>query len=123
MCGCDTKLHDEIMSERVMTQIKLIDAKTANDWFEKNEAIIVDVREPSEYNAYHIAGAHLIPVGSIACDLLPECGNKKIIIHCKLGMRGNTACEKLLSENPNLNVYNLEGGIVAWEKVGYKTEK
>src|SRR3990167_2003624 len=96
-----------------MTKIKFIDAKTADDWFKKNEAIIVDVREPSEYNAYHIAGAHLIPVDTIVCDLLPECNNKKIIIHCKLGMRGKTACEKLLAENPNLDVYNLEGGIAA----------
>lgn len=111
------------MSEISMIQIKFFDAKTANDWLQKKEAIIVDVREPGEYNAYHIAGAHLIPVNSIACDLLPKCGNKKIIIHCKLGMRGKIACKKLLAQNPHLDVYNLEGGIVAWEKAGFKIEK
>lgn len=106
-----------------MIQIKSIDAKTANDWLLKNEAVIIDVREPSEYNAYHISGAHLIPVGSIDCESLPECHHKKIIIHCKLGIRGKTACEKLLSENPKLDIYNLEGGVAAWEKAGLQIEK
>jgi len=38
-------------------------------------------------------------------------------------MRGKTACEKLLNENPKLDIYNLEGGIAAWEKAGLEIEK
>jgi rhodanese-related sulfurtransferase len=34
-------------------------------------------------------------------------------------MRSYKACEKLLSEDPNLEIYNLEGGIAAWEKFVY----
>ena len=106
-----------------MTTIKSVDAKTAKEWLSKNEAIIVDVREPGEYAAMHIAGAKLIPVGTIHNDQLPELGNKKLIIHCHIGRRGGTACEKLLLNNPNLDVYNLEGGITAWEKAGFEVEK
>lgn len=106
-----------------MPTIKSIDPKTAKEWLSKNEAIIVDVREPGEYAAMHIVGAKLIPVGTINNDNLPELNNKKLIIHCHLGQRGRSACEKLLISNPNLDVYNLEGGITAWEKAGFEVEK
>ena len=106
-----------------MPTIKSVDAKTAKEWLSKGEAVIVDVREPGEYAAMHIAGAKLIPVGTIENDKLPDLGNKKLIIHCHVGKRGGAACEKLLLGNPNINVYNLEGGIAAWEKAGFEVEK
>ena len=106
-----------------MTQFKSVDAKTAKEWLVKNEAVIVDVREPGEYAAMHIQGAKLIPIGTIDIEKIPEFRHKKIIIHCQLGRRGGMACEKLLLTTPNLDVYNLEGGITAWEQAGFKVEK
>lgn len=103
--------------------IKSVDVKTAKEWLNKNEAILVDVREPGEYAAVHIAEAKLIPLSTLEEDNLPELNNKKLIIHCHIGRRGGAACEKLLLSNPNLDVYNLEGGIAAWEKAGFKVEK
>lgn len=103
--------------------VKQIDAKTAHAWLAKNEAVIVDVREPVEYAAMHIPDAKLIPLGIIDTNQLPELGNKKLIIHCQLGKRGGMACEKLCKDNPGLEIYNLEGGIVAWEKAGFKIER
>ncbi|MHB1221047.1 MAG: rhodanese-like domain-containing protein [Gammaproteobacteria bacterium] len=81
------------------------------------------MREPGEYAAIHIAGAKLIPVGTIQNDKLPELSSRKLIIHCHTGRRGAVACEKLLLSNPNIDVYNLEGGITAWEKAGFGVEK
>lgn len=106
-----------------MPTIKSVDANTAQEWLSKNEAMIVDVREPEEYAAMHIAGAKLIPIETLDNDKLPELSNKKLIIHCLIGRRGKAACEKLLLNNPNLNVYNLEGGITAWEKAGFDVTK
>lgn len=104
--------------------INSIDPKTANTWLNNNEAIIIDVREPREYAAVHIKGAKLIPLGTLETNMLPpDLGNKKLIIHCHLGGRSSMACEKLLRANPNLAVYNLEGGISAWEKAGFDVEK
>ena len=76
-----------------------------------------------EYAAVHIAEAKLIPLNTLEKDKLPELNNRKLIIHCHIGRRGGAACEKLLLSNPNLDVYNLEGGITAWEKAGFKVEK
>lgn len=106
-----------------MTTIKFVDAKTAKDWLSNNEAIIVDVREPAEYAATHIPEATLLPLGVLEKNTLPDLGDKKLIIHCQFGKRGGMACEKLLQENPDLDIYNLEGGLAAWQLAGFKVEK
>lgn len=105
-------------------QIKSIDPMTASEWLNNNEAMLIDVREPVEYNEVHIQGAHLIPVNTVCVSKLPsESNHKKIIIYCMLGKRGNMACQRLLSENPDLDLYNLEGGIIAWQDAGLKCQK
>lgn len=106
-----------------MPIIKSVDPRAASEWLANNEAIIVDVREPGEYESMHIVGAKLIPIGVVATSELPELKNKKLIMHCQFGRRGGMACEKLLSMNPALDIYNLEGGISAWEKEGLHVER
>ena len=103
-----------------MTAIKFIDPVTAKLWLDNNEAVMIDVREPGEYKAAHIAEATLIPLATLRHDLLPELGNKKLIVHCMFGKRGGTACEILSMDDPALEVYNLEGGLTAWENAGLK---
>lgn len=102
---------------------KTIDPQTSKQWFDKNEAVIIDVREPGEYQAVHIKGATLLPLGSIHPSQLEPFKDKKIIIHCKSGGRSRSACERLLTANPQLQLYNLEGGITAWEAANLPVEK
>jgi rhodanese-related sulfurtransferase len=97
--------------------IKNIDALTLKKWLDNNEAILIDVREPAEHKTANIPGATLKPAGSICCDDIPDAG-KKIVIHCQKGARGTNACQKLIAENSAIEVYNLEGGIEAWQKAG-----
>lgn len=103
--------------------MKNIDSITLKKWLENGEAILVDVREPSENQANKINGSHLLPLGQVSCDFLPEYEGKKLVIHCHSGKRSQSACAKLLSQNPNLEIYNLEGGIVAWNSSGNETAK
>lgn len=103
--------------------VHTVDAKTLRHWLDTGEAVLVDVREPGEHGAERIPGATLVPLASICSDKLPECSGKKLVLHCKAGRRGGTACEKLLKERPGLELYNLEGGIDAWEKAGFGVEK
>lgn len=107
--------------ERNMT-LKTIDPKAAKELLDQNQAILVDVREPAEHSSEKIEGAHLSPVGSICISDLPTT-DKKILIHCQKGARGNTACQKLLAENDNIEIYNIEGGIEAWRQSGLPTLK
>ncbi len=98
--------------------IRTVDAKTLKTWLDSNEAVLVDVREPAEHSAENIAGATLVPLSTISQKTLPPCVGKKLVIHCKKGARGGAACEKLLAEDPSLEIYNLAGGINAWADAG-----
>ena len=99
---------------------KTVDANTLKKWVDSGEAVIVDVREPAEHKAENISIATLVPLGDISKSKLPDVKGKKLVIHCRSGKRGTSACEKLLAEDPNLEVYNLEGGIIAWGEAGHE---
>lgn len=99
--------------------IKTVDAVTLKCWIDNGEAVVVDVREPAEHAAENIHGATLVPLGTVNKTVLPESGDKKLVIHCRSGKRSMNACEKLLTEDPNLELYNLEGGISAWSAAGH----
>jgi len=95
--------------------MKNVNANTVNAWLMNTEAILVDVREPAEYEAAHIAGAHSVPLSALSCAALPEHEGKKLVIHCHKGGRGAMACQKLCGERPDMEVYHLEGGMQSWE--------
>lgn len=92
------------------------------NWLANDEAILVDVREPAEFEGAHIKEANLIPLGHICVSKLPELGDKKLVLQCKSGMRSSNACQKLLQENPELTLFNLDGGILAWMNANYPIE-
>lgn len=103
--------------------VKTVDAMTLKNWLEKEEAILIDVRDPAEYQAENIPGSILIPLLTISQKKLPDIGDKKLVVHCGLGKRGAKACEKLVAEDPSLDVYNLEGGLSAWSQQGNVVNK
>lgn len=98
-------------------------AEELKPWLDAGQVVLIDVREPSEYAEAAIEGAVLMPLGQIRAADLPPLGDKKLVIHCKLGGRSMAACQKLTAENPALNPINLTGGIVAWIKAGYSVHQ
>lgn len=110
--------------------IKMIDAKTVKEWLIHHEALVVDVRDPEERAVASIPGSIAIPIANLSKRAIQqaiqaESGNlnQKLVMHCQFGKRGGKACEKLLLEDPKLEVYNLEGGISSWMMTGYATDK
>lgn len=77
--------------------------------------ILIDVREPWEYNIAKIQGAQLIPLGTLATEYKKLDPNAEIVIHCKMGMRSMDAAQFLLQQGFK-NVKNLTGGIIAWSQ-------
>ncbi len=77
---------------------------------------LIDVREKMEYNESNIPGAVLIPLGTLTFEQVKNIAKngKKIVIHCKSGGRSMRACQMLMEYDNELEVYNLEGGIIAW---------
>jgi len=78
--------------------------------------IIIDVREPFEYEMYNI-GAKLIPLGQLndAIPQLEEWKGSEIILHCRSGARSGTA-KQLLLQNGFSSPRNLLGGMLAWQQ-------
>ena len=76
---------------------------------------LIDVREPNEYQEFNI-GAKLIPLGkiqSMQADELDGLENEEIILHCRSGKRSAMAIMQL-EQLGYTNLYNLQGGILAW---------
>ncbi len=88
-------------------------------WLESGDAVLVDVREDSEWAAGHIAGAAHVPLAGVSLDKMPDFAGKKLVMQCKMGGRSHTACAMLLREDPALDIYNLEGGIMGWAQEGF----
>ena len=105
-----------------MSDIYNIDVITVRSWLDANEAIIIDVREPNEYLEGHIEGAINIPLSGFA-DQIEQIKNlsakkigKKIVLQCKAGIRSMRACQLLQEDGFAHDVWNLEGGIIAWQE-------
>lgn len=97
----------------VYQQITAREAKAMMD--ETPEAVVLDVREQAEYDAGHIPGAVLLPVGSIDADtaaaVLPE-KDTPALVYCRSGNRSKTASQTL-ADLGYTQVYEF-GGILDW---------
>lgn len=104
-------------------QIKMVDTETVQDWIEADKVVIVDVREPDEYLAHHIAGATLLPMSSFdPKDLPPVPEGKKLLLHCRSARRCGMVAEKLVASGYAGEINRLEGGINAWIAAGAPVE-
>lgn len=75
--------------------------------------LLLDVREPHEYEIARIDGAKLIPLGELP-ERMDELGDAaEIIVHCHSGVRSAHAVDQLKRAGLS-NVSNLAGGIEAW---------
>jgi sulfur-carrier protein adenylyltransferase/sulfurtransferase len=74
--------------------------------------VLIDVREPHEYQICRIPTAKLIPLGELAKRLDELDPDIEITAHCKSGMRSARAVELL--KKAGFRARNMKGGILAW---------
>ena len=75
---------------------------------------LIDVREPHEYSAANIGG-ELISLQTIPEKIDQIDKSKKVVVMCRSGKRSANAILYLQQQGFN-NLYNLEGGILAWKE-------
>lgn len=86
-----------------------------NEWIqESKEFQLIDVREPFEHQICNLQQALFIPMGQIPESIDQISRNIPVIIHCKSGRRSETIGNWLMQNHNFDNLYNLEGGILAW---------
>ena len=76
---------------------------------------LIDVREPEEYEIVHIAGALLVPQGTILSGEACLARDRDVVVHCKAGPRSAAVCAELQRQGYE-HVRQVEGGVLAWVK-------
>ncbi len=109
------------MADTAMQVVQAADVRQIKDWLDRNEILLVDVRETSEYDAEHIAGALLLPLSSFDAEFFPTLPGKRIVLHCAVGRRSEAAGKMLLKEGHE-TIVHMSGGLVAWKAAGFATE-
>ena len=93
------------------TEISAVELKQRMD--RGDALVIVDVREPNEFQINRIPGSQLIPLGEIPRRYAELDTNDEIVVHCKMGGRSAKAADYLRSVGFK-RVLNLKGGILDW---------
>jgi len=88
-----------------------------------DSSILIDVREPFEFQGNRIKNAINIPASG-DLEQVSDTLNKKytLFLYCTSGFRSSNAAKKLYDKGFR-KLYNLEGGIVAWRKDGMPVVK
>jgi rhodanese-related sulfurtransferase len=99
--------------------IKEITPAQLRDFMQRTDEsayVLIDVRQPGEYEQVHIPGARLMPLPEVvqAVDSLPR--ERAVVFYCHSGGRSMAAAvmaeETLEAHSP---IYNLTGGMLAWD--------
>ncbi|KAB2365372.1 adenylyltransferase/sulfurtransferase MoeZ [Actinomadura montaniterrae] len=111
-CGAVSEEATEAAKDSTIT---VLDLKAMQD--RGDDIFLVDVREPNEYEIVSIPGATLIPKGEFlngsALERLPQ--DKKIVLHCKSGVRSAEALAVVKNAGFG-DAVHVGGGILAWVK-------
>ena len=99
-----------------------IDPASVAGLYDSGEIAVIDVREAWEYEAGHIPGAALIPLGELAerVDEVPR--DRPVVLVCRSDNRSGQAL-RLLARQGFDNLSNMMGGMLAWEAAGYATAR
>jgi len=97
-----------------------VSAETVKAWLDAGEALLIDVREPDEYEDEHISGAVLLPLSSLDARQLPAADGKHRVLQCLTGKRSGIALQKLAAAGIT-DLLHLDGGLLAFKKAGGKT--
>jgi molybdopterin/thiamine biosynthesis adenylyltransferase/rhodanese-related sulfurtransferase/molybdopterin converting factor small subunit len=107
-CGIPNQVHEPAAAEG---DIDPVDVKAKID--RGDSFVLIDVREPHEYQICRIPSAKLIPLGDLPKRVNELDSAAEIVAHCKSGMRSAKAVE-FLKQAGFRKVRNMKGGILAW---------
>jgi hydroxyacylglutathione hydrolase len=102
-------------------QISVHDLATMKE--ERPDLVIVDVREPFEWDEGHIEGARHLPLGeAVRCRGELPAGRPTAVV-CAGGLRSSLAISALAREGLDATWFNVAGGMTAWTRAGYPLTK
>jgi rhodanese-related sulfurtransferase len=110
-----------VVSDQTLDLAPNLSVSEVAETISQTSVLIVDVREDYEYDAGHIPGAVLIPLGELAdrVDEIPT--DLPVILVCRSGNRSGQAYDFLENQGFS-NVHNMLGGMNDWTASGYDVE-
>ncbi len=100
-------------------QIEEIEPFEAAQEIEGGDVVLVDTREPHEYQESHLEGGKLVPPGLLGDEIGAAAPDKsaRTIVYCRSGNRSYAAAEQLEALGYE-DVASMAGGILAWQEQG-----
>jgi rhodanese-related sulfurtransferase len=91
----------------------------------REDALVVDVRDAGEYGAGHVLGAKNVPLARIddGANDLAKRKDRPLIVYCDTGTNRAAKALAALKKQGFAHVVNLNGGIGAWQQAGLPVEK
>ena len=99
-----------------------VNTAEATHLINREDALVVDVRDPGEYGAGHILGAKNVPLSRLDDGELSKRKERPVVVYCDGGERAGKAIS-VLKKRGFARVVNLSGGIGAWQQAGLPVEK
>jgi adenylyltransferase/sulfurtransferase len=117
-CGIPQAKAQEAEEQRKMTEMTVVELKALLD-SDANDYVLIDVRNPNEYQIAKIPNSVLIPLPDIengsAIPKIKELVNGyRLIAHCKMG--GRSAKALAILQEAGIAGINVKGGITAWSR-------
>jgi len=101
-----------------------LNASQATMLINREDALVVDVREADEYVSGHVPDSRNIPLSRLEERVgeLEKFKDVPVIMICQTGARSGDACRKL-EKKGFTKLHNLDGGIAAWRTAGLPLKK
>jgi len=117
-CGIPQAQQQQAQQQQSLPEMTVHELKALMDRGD-SDFVLIDVRNPNEYEIARIPGAHLVPLSEIergsGIDKIERLANgHRIIAHCKAGTRSAQALNRL--QEAGIEGTNLKGGITAWSR-------
>ena len=117
ICGPNREIRELIDYEEFCNPVTEFDINPAQlaERLAKNDVVVIDVREPDEWNGGHLEQAKHIPLQQVPARLAEIPQDAEVVMVCRSGGRSAHAQQFLLSHGYR-NVKNLVGGMTAWKR-------
>ncbi len=94
-----------------------IDPSQVTDWHVREpELQVIDVREPYERQAGHIAGSRHIALGELSAQATTVSREHPVVFYCRVGARSEMAAQAF--RTAGYEAYSMRGGLVRWVQEG-----
>jgi rhodanese-related sulfurtransferase len=101
-----------------------VDPAGATDLINHKDALVVDVRPTADFAQGHIINAVNIPMNGFTKQIgaLQKHKERHILVTCRSGSQSPMACQQLRKAGFT-DVYNLRGGVLAWQSANLPLSK